>query len=85
VPVINTQTIPVASGADAGVNTDDLTYYMWFYDLAGGKTEYVITIACMIVQDEGGEGGDKPGAVRPREAVHGNAQVGRDPPDGGVL
>jgi hypothetical protein len=29
---------------------DDETdnYYTWFYDLVGGKTEYVITIACII-------------------------------------
>lgn len=29
-------------------NYENQFYNTWFYDLHGGRTEYVITIACMI-------------------------------------
>ena len=36
------------SGDEGSGGLDDSAYSAWFYDLDGGRTEYVITIACMI-------------------------------------
>ncbi|XP_071746019.1 uncharacterized protein [Lepeophtheirus salmonis] len=44
--VQNTCTIP-ANTYDSETN-DDVFYSIWFYDLSGGRTEYVVTIACMV-------------------------------------
>ena len=33
---------------ELGEGDDEQCYSTWFYDLSGGKTEYVLTIACMI-------------------------------------
>nr|XP_040573152.1 uncharacterized protein LOC121122226 [Lepeophtheirus salmonis] len=44
--VKNTCTIP-ANKYDCETN-DDGIYSIWFYDLSGGRTEYVVTIACMV-------------------------------------
>ena len=50
--VKNTQTLPALSKMKKQLNSankgDEPTYHTWFYDLHGGRTEYVITIACMI-------------------------------------
>ena len=43
--VRNTRTLPVKNLAKENVNGE---YSAWFYDLSGGKTEYVLTIACII-------------------------------------
>ena len=49
--VKNTQTLPALSKMKKQLNSankgDEPTYHTWFYDLHGGRTEYVITIACM--------------------------------------
>ena len=43
----NTATLPAKkTGYEHGDDAED--YSTWFYDLEGGKTEYVITIACVI-------------------------------------
>ena len=43
----NTDTLPAKkTGYEHGDEAED--YSSWFYDLEGGKTEYVITIACVI-------------------------------------
>ena len=48
----NTQTLPALSKLNKTMKSaakfDEPTYHTWFYDLHGGRTEYVITIACMI-------------------------------------
>ncbi|XP_040573085.2 uncharacterized protein [Lepeophtheirus salmonis] len=44
--VQHTCTIP-ANTYDSQTN-DDVFYSIWFYDLSGGRTEYVVTIACMV-------------------------------------
>ncbi|QQP57419.1 Uncharacterized protein FKW44_002400 [Caligus rogercresseyi] len=44
--VQNTCTIP-ANAYDSDTN-EDVFYSIWFYDLSGGRTEYVVTIACMV-------------------------------------
>lgn len=47
--VKNTQTLPALSKMKKTLTSaNDSTYHTWFYDLHGGRTEYVITIACMI-------------------------------------
>ena len=43
--VRNTRTLPVKNLAKAAVNEE---YSTWFYDLSGGRIEYVLTIACII-------------------------------------
>ena len=43
--VRNTRTLPVKNLTKENMNGE---YSAWFYDLSGGKTEYVLTIACII-------------------------------------
>ena len=35
-------------GDSIELREDNYLYSTWYYDLLGGRTEYVITIACMI-------------------------------------
>ena len=43
--VRNTRTLPVKNFTKDNMNEE---YSAWFYDLSGGRTEYVLTIACII-------------------------------------
>ena len=49
--VKNSQTLPakwITEKNPNRANSAGPKYNTWFYDLQGGRTEYVITIACMI-------------------------------------
>lgn len=68
------------------------SYHTWFYDLAGGRTEYVVTIACMIGKSRmKGEkvvttlvpyGPEKPRAGMQRAAGTDQVELFWDPPKG---
>ena len=71
---------------------NSLPYDTWFYDLDGGRTEYVITIACMIGKSRmKGEkvvtnlvpyGPERPRAGMIKSAETDQAEIQWDPPKG---
>ena len=49
VSIFTPQTLPALSKMNKTLSSaSEMNYHTWFYDLHGGRTEYVITIACMI-------------------------------------
>jgi hypothetical protein len=82
---------PDAAGEDPEIK-EAKPYFTWFFDLNGGRTEYVITIACMIGKSRmKGEkvvtnlvpyGPEKPRAGMVRIASTNQVEIFWDPPKG---
>ncbi len=89
--VKNTQTLPAATDLTSSQG-ESYTYETWFYDLLGGKIEYVVTIACMIGKSRmKGEkvvttlmpyGPEKPHSGMQKSAGTDQVQIFWDPPKG---
>ncbi len=90
--VKHSQTLPAWRGGDSRLRDGLSSYSTWFYDLIGGRTEYVVTIAIMIGKSRmKGEkvvtnlvpyGPDKPRTGMQKSAGTDQVEIFWDPPKG---